>query len=299
MEDFYELSRVNKVSLSFGFHKKVLNTKPISIFFRLCFRNLPLNIDDKKLSEVLRTVSDGKPKTVRKVRIMRNMDRVDSSGIGRSKGFGFAEFVSHEDALDVLRVTNNNPAIFGPDRRPIVEFAIENSLILKRLEQRKVKNLQKVKPRETNETNTGKNKRKRERSEKSKRKRVKKEENANDVDGTLEKTTESARSNANSSNKFNENSNVSKVVGFKNKDARSKAKGKGFVSKNEKFSPTTRNASKTAGGIGEGSKKSRAKQKRKNEDKEEEKFNQIVEKYKTKLFGENTKQLKASRWFEA
>ncbi|WP_395241734.1 hypothetical protein, partial [Salmonella sp. s51933] len=32
--------------------------------------------------------------------------------------------------------------------------------------------------------------------------------------------------------------------------------------------------------------------------KEEENFNNIVEKYKSKLFGDDTKQLKASRWFQ-
>ena len=222
---------------------------------------------------------------------MRNMDRIDSSGVGRSKGFGFAEFMCHDDALDVLRMTNNNPAIFGPDRRPIVEFAIENSLILKRLEERKAKNFKKVKPRGSNdETSTEKNKRKRERGEKRKRKRVKKDENANIDDVNLATTTKTIRSDANTRNKFVKNTKVCKVVGSKDKQARRKAKGKESESKNKRI---------TSGGDSESSKKSRSQQKRKSEDKDEEKFNQIVEKYKTKLFGDNTKRLKASRWFEA
>lgn len=237
---------------------------------------------------MLRTVCDGKPKTVGKVRIMRNMERVDSSGLGRSKGFGFAELKGHDDALDVLRATNNNPAIFGADRRPIVEFAIENSLILQRLEQRKTKNLQKVQPRESNsEMNAEKNKRKRERSENRKRKRVRKDENAN-VDNSV-KTTETVSSNVDSSKKLEKNWNVSKFNGLKKKQGRNMVKQKGVASKSQDFDPSTKNSEKL---------NSRSKQKGK-ADWEEEKFNQIVEKYKTKLFGENTKQLKASRWFDA
>ena len=54
----------------------------------------------------------------------------------KSKGFGFVEFAKHEDALAVLRKLNNNPAYFGKERRPIVEFAIENSLELNKRQDR-------------------------------------------------------------------------------------------------------------------------------------------------------------------
>lgn len=257
---------------------------------RLCFRNLPLNMDEKKLSEVLRTVCDGKPKTVRKVRIMRNMDRLNSSGVGRSKGFGFAEFLTHEDALDVLRATNNNPDIFGRDRRPIVEFAIENGLILKRLEQRKAKNLKKVK--ESNrEVDPGQKRRKREKGENG-RKRLKKSEIATSVDNYSNATATDC-SSAKSNGQLERALNVSKVNGFKSRQGRkNKAKNKEKVL-----------TSKTQNVNAEGNNempKSRAKRKREAKlDKEDEKFNEIVEKYKTKLFGENTKQLKSSRWFSA
>ena len=36
------------------------------------------------------------------------------------------EFDRHDHALAALRQLNNNPAAFSADRRPIVEFAIEN-----------------------------------------------------------------------------------------------------------------------------------------------------------------------------
>lgn len=101
-------------------------------------RNLALNVDDKKLKEIFSTAA-GKRAHVHKVLIIRSKDRVDSSGRGRSMGYGFVEFANHIDALAALRATNNNPAIFGADRRPIVEFALENSLVLKTKQRRSEK----------------------------------------------------------------------------------------------------------------------------------------------------------------
>lgn len=98
-------------------------------------RNLALSIDDKQLQEIFSTAT-GKRMRVKKVLIIRSKDRVDSSGRGRSMGYGFVEFANHKDALAALRATNNNPAIFGQDRRPIVEFSIENSLVLKTKQRR-------------------------------------------------------------------------------------------------------------------------------------------------------------------
>ena len=38
---------------------------------------------------------------------------MDANGIGRSKGFAFVEFSTHETALTALRATNNNPSLFA------------------------------------------------------------------------------------------------------------------------------------------------------------------------------------------
>ncbi|BFG41527.1 hypothetical protein CerSpe_278010 [Prunus speciosa] len=43
-----------------------------------------------------------------------------------SRGAAFVEFTEHQHALVALRVLNNNPETFGPEHRPIVEFALEN-----------------------------------------------------------------------------------------------------------------------------------------------------------------------------
>ena len=61
------------------------------------------------------------------------MKDVNKDGtLGKSKGFGFVSFSRHEHALKALRKLNNNPKIFKADRRPIVEFAIENLSALKK-----------------------------------------------------------------------------------------------------------------------------------------------------------------------
>ena len=88
----------------------------------------------------------GRNAFVKKVLIIRSKDRVDSSGRGRSMGYGFVEFANHNDALAVLRATNNNPDIFGADRRPIVEFSLENSLVVKVKQRRLDKARQKQQP---------------------------------------------------------------------------------------------------------------------------------------------------------
>ena len=73
--------------------------------------------------------------------------------MGRSKGYGFIEFTRHSDALVCLRWLNNNPTAFkvvsddegetateNPSptnrQRPIVEFAIENKMVVKRRAER-------------------------------------------------------------------------------------------------------------------------------------------------------------------
>ena len=113
--------------------------------FRLCVGNLLLNVDDKRLKEIFSTVA-GRNAVVKKVLIIRSKDRVDSSGRGRSMGYGFVEFANHNDALAALRATNNNPDIFGADRRPIVEFSLENSLVVKVKQRRLDKARQRQEP---------------------------------------------------------------------------------------------------------------------------------------------------------
>lgn len=64
---------------------------------------------------------------------------------GQSLGYAFAEFQEHAHALRALRHINNNPDIFGPLKRPIVEFSLEDRRKLKMKEMRIQRSLQKMK----------------------------------------------------------------------------------------------------------------------------------------------------------
>ena len=72
-------------------------------------------------------------------RVMRDMKNVNQEGVGRSFGYAFVNFTKHEHALFALRTLNNNPEIFGPEKRPIVEFSLEDKRVLQTKEQRRLK----------------------------------------------------------------------------------------------------------------------------------------------------------------
>ena len=108
---------------------------------RLCVRNLPPYVDDSKLKTIF---SKNVPKSAKIIESKVLRDKGSGGDKQQSKGFGFVSFSQHEDALLALRNVNNNPNIFSSDRRPIVEFSIENRKALlarqKRLEKSKEKN---------------------------------------------------------------------------------------------------------------------------------------------------------------
>lgn len=52
-------------------------------------------------------------------------------------GYGFLNFARHEIARQVIDSLNNNKHVFGPNRRPIVQFAVENRQALQLKEQRR------------------------------------------------------------------------------------------------------------------------------------------------------------------
>jgi len=104
---------------------------------RLCFRNMPMNVQDKTLKRLISKHVESKPK-ITECRVMKDLKT------NKSKGFAFVDFADHEMALKTLRTMNNNPEVFSKDQRPIVEFSIENKKVLnakmKRLEKSKEKN---------------------------------------------------------------------------------------------------------------------------------------------------------------
>lgn len=105
---------------------------------RLCIHNLPPFVEDDKLKQIfLKSIKGDHPGAkIIECRVMRN--KKGSGKLGTSKGFGFVAFSKHEHALAALRNINNNPDIFTKDKRPIVEFSIENLVALNKKKTRLV-----------------------------------------------------------------------------------------------------------------------------------------------------------------
>jgi len=104
---------------------------------RLCLRNLPFAVDEATLKPLLvKAVTDRASKAVPKlvqVKVLRGAVAAKPGkavGATKSRGMAFAEFEDHEHALCALRSLNNSPAPFGADRRPIVEFAVDDARAL-------------------------------------------------------------------------------------------------------------------------------------------------------------------------
>ncbi|KAG5470271.1 hypothetical protein LSCM4_02966 [Leishmania orientalis] len=112
---------------------------------RLSVRNLPRTMSEndmrrlfaeqaraylKKHPEDAEKGKWGKYGPIRNVKLLK-----DTAGV--SRGYGFIEFVNHNVALHTLRMLNNNPTVFGDQRRLMVSFAIENTSALQRLQRMK------------------------------------------------------------------------------------------------------------------------------------------------------------------
>ncbi|KAH7968248.1 RNA-binding protein 28 [Rhipicephalus sanguineus] len=106
---------------------------------RLSVHNLPPSVDDRKLRALfLENAPHGA--RITEARIMRNL----KSPTAESYGYGFVTFTRHEDALAALRELNNNPGTFGPKKRPIIEFCLENKAALLAKERRLQRSKQKL-----------------------------------------------------------------------------------------------------------------------------------------------------------
>ncbi|KAK3149037.1 hypothetical protein QOZ80_3AG0212090 [Eleusine coracana subsp. coracana] len=97
---------------------------------RLIIYNLPKTMtvnDVKKLCReaVISRATKQNP-VIRKVNILKNEKKGKVAVQKHSRGVAFVDFQQHEHALVALRVLNNNPETFGAERRPIVEFALED-----------------------------------------------------------------------------------------------------------------------------------------------------------------------------
>jgi nucleolar protein 4 len=97
--------------------------------------------------------SDERRVIIKQAKIVRDQEKINpKTNEGKSKGYGFIEFTNHADALACLRWLNNNGMAIPIARKkreklegevkadkmtPIVEFAMENVLVLRKRTQRK------------------------------------------------------------------------------------------------------------------------------------------------------------------
>lgn len=128
---------------------------------RLSIRNLPRTVDAVKLREVVlkhlgeQLAPEGTPKkkkmkiataAIAKVQLVRDSERKTLVGERRSKGFGFLAFTEHKAAMATLALLNDNPALFGGGKRPIVEFAVEDKRKLRMQRELYTKHAHKLQP---------------------------------------------------------------------------------------------------------------------------------------------------------
>ncbi|XP_067915483.1 RNA-binding protein 28 isoform X2 [Heterodontus francisci] len=113
--------------------------KDVNIFIsptRLCVHNIPKSLTDQQLRVLCLQAAGTKGARLKECRIMRDLQTAKTKGSGRSLGYGFIEFTEHSHSLTALRFLNNNPDIFGPEKRPIMEFSLEDRRKLKVKEMR-------------------------------------------------------------------------------------------------------------------------------------------------------------------
>ncbi|XP_065676054.1 RNA-binding protein 28-like [Hydra vulgaris] len=293
---------------------------------RLSVRNLPLNINSIELKDVFLKAVKNDDIKITNVKIMTSKDRKDSKGMPRSLGFGFLEVGVHEHALAILRAANNNPDLFGKNRRPIVEFAIENAKALK-IQEFKQKKIAETLSRTENTQINKKSERQKQREKKYKRieryhrKREAKrlEKMKSESKSTLPENVEKAVTKSNASlpkkdvadllNDKNDKKikqrkkNISKIKNEANivlhKNPPHKEQEKFDVEKPERRSEKRRNDEKN---LKLDFKKPRQNIKekvvKKTHQTDEDKFNALVNKYKNKIILNDSEQSTKKKWFE-
>ncbi|XP_022726046.1 RNA-binding protein 28-like isoform X2 [Durio zibethinus] len=102
---------------------------------RLVMYNLPKSMTEKELKQlcvdaVTSRATKQKP-VLRQIKFLKTVKKGKVVIKNQSRGVAFVEFTEHQHALVALRVLNNNPETFGPEHRPIVEFAVDNVQTLK------------------------------------------------------------------------------------------------------------------------------------------------------------------------
>lgn len=104
---------------------------------RLSLKYLPLDMTEKQLKAIAKkvaTAANGKPAIPKQVKIVADKLRLDpETGKPRSKGFGFVEYATPEEARMALDAMNNNSELFGGKTLPLVDYAVENVFAVTKL----------------------------------------------------------------------------------------------------------------------------------------------------------------------
>ncbi|XP_039006896.1 RNA-binding protein 28-like isoform X2 [Hibiscus syriacus] len=102
---------------------------------RIVIYNLPKSMKENELKQLcIDAVTSRATKQIPVIRQIKFLKTVKKGKIvvkNQSRGVAFVEFTEHQHALVALRVLNNNPETFGPEHRPIVEFAVDNVQTMK------------------------------------------------------------------------------------------------------------------------------------------------------------------------
>ncbi|VIO93281.1 RNA-binding protein, putative [Brugia malayi] len=122
--------------------KKLKNLHMFVSPTRLVVHNLPKPLTDKAFRSMCFIAAGNPDAKITECRIWRDRNKLGTSGEAVSRGFGFVNFLNHEDALSAMKHLNNNPDIFTKEKRPIVEFSIENLVALRLRESRLKKSQQ-------------------------------------------------------------------------------------------------------------------------------------------------------------
>lgn len=116
---------------------------------KIVIHNIPKSYSEEDIHLLARKAANGdikmevgkrRSKTV-SCHLMRSNDPEEQN---QSLGFAFIKFQNAADAMKALRVLNNHPTAFFNDKRPIVEFAVENAKALKILADRQERNSKKI-----------------------------------------------------------------------------------------------------------------------------------------------------------
>lgn len=102
---------------------------------RLIVYNVPTTMKEKDLkplfiNAVLSRAKKQNP-SIQQIKLLEDTIKKENAEKSGRRGVAFIEFTEHQHALVALRVLNNNPGTFGPEQRPIVEFAIDDVQKLK------------------------------------------------------------------------------------------------------------------------------------------------------------------------